>query len=119
MIYGHLVVRAGLFRGVDGGSYRGIVHLLGQWPGYLARTHRAEDVRHDGLGASAGERNAVLAHPHRRQPQDLSVLDHLFPSSQWPRRPFGAETVEKKRGAAVQPPSPRRTIISEAWKRYL
>ncbi len=93
-----LEVDGGLVRGlaaplrVDNGPDRRIVHLLRERPGKAARSCRSDNVRDGRLRAAAREGDAFLAHPHRDQSEDFSVLDHSsFLSLDGHRRPFGAQ----------------------------
>lgn len=98
-----LEVDGGLVRGlaaplrVDNGPDRRIVHLLRERPGKAARSCRSDNVRDGRLRAAARECDAFLAHPHRDQSEDFSVLDHSsFLSLDGHRRPFGTQVNSRK-----------------------
>ena len=101
---GHMLeVDGGLVRGlaaplrVDNGPDRRIVHLLRERPGKAARSCRSDNVRDGRLRAAAREGDAFLAHPHRDQSEDFSVLDHSsFLSLDGHRRPFGTQVNSRK-----------------------
>ena len=82
---------------VDNGPDRRIVHLLRERPGKAARSCRSDNVRDGRLRAAAREGDAFLAHPHRDQSEDFSVLDHSsFLSLDGHRRPFGTQVNSRK-----------------------
>ena len=119
-----LEVDGGLVRGlaaplrVDNGPDRRIVHLLRERPGKAPRSCRSDNVRDGRLRAAAREGDAFLAHPHRDQSEDFSVLDHSsFLSLDGHRRPFGAYVNSRKgsgRGKSLRLSAMRGMSIGDA-----